>query len=237
MLNAVEGHITYVPFPTVKCAESVFRFRLLNPAREDRLKDELIKWGQLHPVTVEEAAPNEFNVLDGHRRCDAVARIRENGSWEKIMVHVLPAEKLTLQEKFQLLKDRNFKGDNAYGLYEKGLFLKTFHERGLAIKEMAGTAEMAPKEVEQFVELAKMPLAVGKLVNEARLSVSLALILGRRIQEWLKTPYVSHVDAIVKDLLDAAAREDTSPKAWQFLLDFYWNGPRPFMAPPKKDPK
>lgn len=73
--------------------------------------------------------------------------------------------------------------------------------------------------------------SIINIIQESLPDVFAAPLL-KRYDAWLKTSYADHADRVATVLLDHARQEALSLLAWEFLLDFYWHGERPFMPSP-----
>lgn len=230
MMETVEIQVSYVPFAQI-VNESDYRFRLSDEKFTASLKNTLVKSGQTHPLLLEEISDNQYRILDGHRRYDAIRLVREQGgTWEKMLALVIPQQETTALERFRRIKARNMTSDNGFGLFEKAAFFKKFYEEGLTIKTIAEECAMTIHATEDAIELAAARPALGALINGAAIETTHALMLHHRYEAWMSTPHAPHADAAVHRILDHVRNEKPTIKSWRFLLDFYWRKDRPFQA-------
>lgn len=231
MLETLEHHAAYIPFSQIDLSDRTHRFRTPNPAISESLKTDLLRHGQLEPILIQEIS-NGYRILDGYRRCDAVARLLEEGRpWEKMLAQVTPAQ-LPLSVRFPLLVDKNVRGPSQFGLMETARFIETFYEEGMSAEEMARSAAFSVSDILGYLEVARAPLALAELFEGVFLSPTLALALMRRFTQWIDSPYSDQAVSIAARVLDHAG-EPLTLRSWEFLLNFYW-ADRPFMAPPRK---
>ncbi len=231
MMNALETHVTYVPFSEIVREDRHYFFRSPNPAALEMIKAELLRFGQRQPVAVEEVTSGKFSILDGYRRADAIAKIHEEGgAWEKILVQIFPPHSLSPVQKFNLLKQRNGSGDGAYGVQERGVWFKVFLREGLTVPEIAESTGLTGHQVEDHAELADTDAELAALLNATPIDATFSVMLARRFHDWKRGPCASQALRVARTLLHHAQTESLTMKSWRFLLDFYWQDARPFMG-------
>jgi hypothetical protein len=133
-------------------------------------------------------------------------------------------------DRFRIIRDKNVGGENAFGLHEKGCFFKSFLIFGMSLAELAAETGLTAHQVEDHVELAEAHATLVPLLNTTKLDVLFAVMLYRRYQGWLESPYAHVAPIIAKKCLDHAQHEKITMKSWRFLLDFYWGKEAPFMT-------
>jgi hypothetical protein len=231
MILTRESYLNYIPFSFIQPNDRSFRFRLIDSERFASLKSSLVRSGQTHPTILEEVGPENFNVIDGHCRCDAVHKIRETGgSWEKILAHVIPSHTLTVLDRFRLIYEKNVHGDHPFGLIERARFFKGFREFGLSLGDMSAETNTSSHTIEDLIDLGNVHASLELRLNKSQIDPTFALMLMRRFQVWVGSPFQGQALGIVDTLLAHAANEKMSIRSWRFLLDFYWSRERPFMS-------
>ena len=231
ILGTREAYLNYIPFSLLALNEQPYRFRFADQPAVASLAASLARSGQTHPVTLLEASPEKYLVLDGHRRCDAIKLILENGgAWEKILAHVVPYGNFPLIDRFRLLLDKNINGESAYGLMERGQFFRDFIALGLTVHQIAVEACLAPHVVEDTIDLCRTRSSLSCLLNRSTIEPVYALMLQRRFEGWLHSPYAAAAETVAAKLLKHAETEKLTMKSWRFLLEFYWQDGRPFLS-------
>jgi hypothetical protein len=231
------AHVVYIPFSQIDYENRAFSFRAPAPVKVNAIKQEMMKLGQLNPITVEEVSMDHYFVLDGFRRCEAVAEIlRAGGQWEKMMAQVIESQDLTPLTRFQLLRSKNLGDGQGYRSHERSLFYNAFHGMGLTVSEMAREGGITAHEIEDHLELAQAPPDLANLLNESEVPVIYAVMLVRRYQGWIKGPYAAFANAITLKILEEARPKKITMKSWRFVLDFYGGENKPFLAKSRGHP-
>jgi hypothetical protein len=231
MITSLEANLQYIPFAQIDWVDAPYQFRLANADREQALKSSLYRSGQTHPALFERVAPDRYRVLDGHRRCQAVHRIRESGgTWEKVLGHIINSEHLSPTERFHLIFARNAGADTAYGLVEMGRLMAAFKQAGFSVAHMASVSGRSVQDVDDLVLVAEAPSPLADLVNPLSLEPAWVAMLVRRYNAWIQSDFRAEAPAIATRLLAHAADERLTVRSWKFLLDFYWSHDRPFMT-------
>lgn len=229
MITTVDSHATYIPFPSISCEESAFRFHLSHGPAVEAIRASLLKSGQTHPVILQSAGNEKFRVVDGHRRLEAIRLIRESGgSWDKVWSHVLPEDPAPL-DLFRLIREKNDLSDQRYGIYERGFLFKQFSQNGLDIPTMAQECSLTVHAVEDHIELTAAHPALAAELNNIDMEPVYALMLHHRFEGWMKTHLADKALPVAKRLLKHARQEKLTIKSWRFLLDFYWSKDRLFL--------
>ncbi|MCB4755890.1 MAG: ParB N-terminal domain-containing protein [Elusimicrobia bacterium] len=237
MLTIIETQVIKIPVGQINMADRPYRIRAIQADKDDTLRSQLALLGQLHPVTLEETAPGQFMILDGHRRLEAVMALRaKEGGWEEVMAHVYTAGQLSLQDRFKLLREKNMFGENPLGLHERAVFFKLFSDRGMTLDEIAEICSIPIYDLNNHLKLVDVGPGFASQLNQTNISAFFAAILARRYQKWAQTPYAEHADAIAKGILEHTRSETLNLKSLNFYLNFYWGSERPFMAPQKSSP-
>lgn len=230
MLETIDHQVAYIPLHHI-VSQKEFRFRLANEKRLANLQNSLVKSGQTHPLLIEEVEPNEYRIVDGHMRFDALFEIKKlGGSWDKVLAQILPLGQCSALDRFRLLRQKNMESENPYGLYERACFFKKSFQDGIAIKTMAEETGFSSHVVEDHIELSLTRPPLAQLINDSPLEATLALMLHHRYEGWLHTTYAEQANSIANRVLDHALQEKHTTKSWRFLLDFYWNKNRPFLS-------
>jgi len=231
MLNTLEIKTNKIKFSEVMASERPFTFRLPHTEKDSTLKAEISMLGLLYPITIEAINPGQYVILDGYRRFDAIAALRqETGGWEDVPAVVYSENQLLTHEKLLILKEKNLAGENAYTVYEKARMLDAFSKRGLSIEEMADHTKIPAEEISQLLFLMEAPPLLSNLIIDTGMSHEFAVTLIARYRQWLTTPYKDQADAVARRIAEHLKEEKVSRLGWRFLLDFYW-AERPFMAP------
>jgi len=232
MLLTIEIQSIKVPFLHIDLNDRSNQVRSPLAERDDALKAQLAMVGQMHAVTLEEASPGRYLIIDGFRRLLAMASLREKeGGWDEVAADIVPAGKLNPEQRFRLLREKNMFGDNPLGLHERGLFFKSFEDKGLSLDDISTVCNLPIHALNNHIKLLSASPALAAMLNQSTLDVFFAAMLVHRHQKWMQTPYAEHADAVARRLLDHANSETLNLKNWQFYLNFYWGGHRPFMAP------
>lgn len=233
ILGTRQAYLNYIPFSFVSLEKQPYRFRIHNAESLALLQSNLIRSGQTHPVTLLESGPEKFLILDGHRRCDAIRLIRENGgSWDKILAHVVPYEHFSLLERFRLLREKNMQVEFPYGLTERGQYFRDFVALGMSAQEIAQESGLSASTVEDTIDLAQVRPELAVHINKTSLEPVFALMLSRRFNGWLQSPHAPQAEKIALKILSHLVQEKITMKSWRFLLDFYWGGDCPFLTDP-----
>lgn len=233
ILGTREAYLNYIPFSFVSLEEQPYRFRLSDAESLATLQTSLMRSGQSHPVTLLETAHEKFLLLDGHRRCDAIRLIRENGgAWDKVLAHVVPYERYSLNERFRFLREKNLLGESPYGLTERGQFFRDFVALGMSVQEMAQECGLPANTIEDTIDLSQARPELVTLLNKFPIEPIFALMLHRRFTGWMQSPHAAQAEATAKKILSHVMKEKITMKSWRFLLDFYWDGDHPFLTNP-----
>lgn len=234
MIKLLESTLSKIPLSQI-LEDAAFDYRLPDPEQNEILLKELERLAQLHPIFLEEAAPGQFLILDGHRRFEAFLKLHSKSrEWDAILAHVVPKTELTPQIRFQILRDRNFYGDFSYGLYEKSLFVKDFIRRGLSLIDIGKELRLPVHTIMDIIECAESPAPLARHLNKSPIAPLYAVMLLRKYRGWKKSSHSSMAEAVSARLLEHAKKESLTMKSWKFYLEFYWGIDRPFMAPPRE---
>ena len=224
-----ETQLGYIPVAQI-VEETPFCVRLPDEPAVADIRSSFLRHGQTHPLVLESLSDGNFRVLDGHRRLAAVRMIHaDGGTWHKLLAHVVSSS-LTPLDRFRILRERNDGGDRTFGLAERGRLFGIFRRLGLCVATLAAESRMTVAEVEDCLELSDAPAALAARLDRVRLNPVFAAMLVRRYRGWIAGPHAARADDTVSRLLGHAATEVLTVKSWRFLLDFYWDGDRPFMA-------
>jgi hypothetical protein len=229
MIAIKESKPIYIPFDHINTQDLSFCFRTQLDTHAG-LENSLKKSGQTYPMLLEELSSSQYRVLDGHKRIQALKKIKENGgAWEKVWAYIVDYQGLNSLDRLKNILERLQHHSSTYGCVEKGRIFKKFHEEGLAIGNIAALWNISVHDTEDTLELAKTHPLIADQLNTSSLPPQLAVMLVRRFENWLKFSTEKTALAISKRLLDHANRETVNLKSWRFLLDFYWDTDRPFL--------
>jgi hypothetical protein len=224
-----ETQLGYIPVAQI-AEDTPYCLRSAGDAAVVEIRSSFLRHGQTHPLVLEALSDGKFGILDGHRRLAAVRLIHaEGGTWHKLLAHVVPGN-LTALDRFRILRERNDGADRTFGLAERGRLFAAFRRFGLCVATLANECGMTVAEVEDCLELADAPPTLAARIDRVRLNPVYAAMLVRRYRGWTTGPHAARADQTVSLLLGHAATEPLTIKTWRFLLDFYWDGDRPFMA-------
>lgn len=229
-LSTTDAHLTYIPFQNIDLADERYRFRLDADEQVRDLIAGLKKSGQSTPIFLSQQGNGSLVIVDGHLRCEAIRRIREHGVWEKMLAQIFPVGHLSAWDRFRMLRERNMQGKNAFGLVERGRFFKQFLMEGIPVQRIAAEMGLSVHDVEDLSELTSATKEISILINHADMSPAYALMLLRRYEGWIKTTNAAHAGRVAEKLVAHLKKEPVTMKSWRFLLDFYWDGDRPFMS-------
>ena len=228
MTETIVQDATFIPLKQIRLGEGPFDFRLNDPRKKERLKDELLKHGQIYPVTLLDLGNSEYEILDGHLRCRIIQEIHaEEKRWESVVADIFSSSSMPVRDQFQLLCQANMKGKDAYGLLEKCRCLSAFHEKGLSKLEMAEISGFSINDIEEYLSLLQTPPALEEMLNKAPLPSYLAHQLLKSIDRWKGTGFEEAAISAAKEIFPLL-QPGSNLAAWQFLLDFHLGGQRPF---------
>ncbi len=234
MQTTLEKVVTRVPFDQILLENRAYRFRAPDQNKDEALKGQLSLLGLLNPLILEEASPQQYIVLDGFRRLDAIHALRGvEAGWNDVPAEVIPSDNMSAADRFKILKTGNMLGDNAYSLYEKACFLHFFCEQGMSREELANAADIPTDQLLSYLELGALRPPWGPELNHLNLDISFVGPLAVRYKTWAASPYRDLADGVVQKILSHAKEEKLTMKSWHFYLDFYWSHGRPFMAAPR----
>ncbi len=219
---------SYVPFTALDLSDRSFCFR--PGSAVDTLASSLRERGQLEPILLERRAQS-YRCLDGFRRIDAVAAIRNAGeTWHDVWAIVYDRDQLDDLARFRLLWTRNQTNGRGYHVQEIGRLFQHFLHAGLTFQQIGQISQLSFHDIEDYLDLADADATLIPLLNGPSLPLSHALMLHHRYRGWIRSPYSALAPKIAARILQHAQSEAVSLSAWRFLLDFYWQGDRPFLA-------
>ena len=167
-----------------------------------KLKNELEKFGQLTPVTLEETSHKEFRILDGFQRIYALRQIqKKTGQVPEVLCDIHKKADLIQADRFRIVMSKNFHGPQAYGVFEKSLAIKHFYDLGLSIEWLSRNSSYNIHQIEDMIDLGEAGSAFGILINPYPLDPTLSLILLNRFRGWIQTPYRKKALHITKNWL------------------------------------
>jgi len=223
-----------IPLRSIITTEQPYFFRDAELNHRPSLKEELSLLGLLNPLVLEERAENQFILIDGHMRFNAISEIqKEKGGWDEIHAVVVSSSENTIENVFRHLIENNLKRDRSYSIFDLAHAIVVFIEKGLSHTNILKVTQFSQTDLNHLLIISKSPLALRKKLSSMRIRLSHVATLAFKYQKWMQSPYALHADVVVDKLLDHLNSETISDRRWEFLLNFYWDDKRPFMAPPK----
>jgi hypothetical protein len=231
MIGTVETKKNAVDFEYIQKDDRPFQYRIPKINQESTLRGEIEMLGLLQPIAVEEIEPRQFVIIDGYRRFDAINEIREaEGGWDDIPAIIFPTRKLSLREKFELLKERNMEGNYRYNIFEKARCINSFIAMGLNKGDVMQICALTKMDLVHLATLRDADNTLVSLLEGVNLSLPHAASLTTRYKEWVKSPYAKSIPHMIERILTHLKTERVTDTSWDFLLDFYWSKKKPFMV-------
>jgi hypothetical protein len=206
-----------------------FRFRFDAPDRNALIGESVRERGQSYSVTLLEHIDGGFIILDGFARC-----FEARSSGRSLRARVLPAN-TTAERLLYHLCETNMTGEYQYGVVEKGRALRAFKDLGLSVSQIAQVCDMHVHDVEDHICLAAAPSPLAESINAHVTSATVGLLFYRRTLGWHRVASPALVHKITSLVLnELKGRHIDLPAmrlpAMRFVLDFFWQDGRPFMA-------
>lgn len=222
MITAEAEKIQTLPLSKIDWEKGIYSFRQ-KPINHADLKKDMEKLGQLFPITVEQFSNGNTRLLDGFKRCQAASKLQtQDASFGELNVELIPSSQLSEIGRFKLICDKNLYANKSFGLAEQASLIKFFHQRGLSLKNMSDFSPYSLHQLEDLLDLAESTSPFSQIVNKADLDPAMGVMLWRRYQGWIQTPYKKEANQVAKNLVEIADKEKVSIKSWRFYLDFYW---------------